>query len=71
MRWKWKCPRSAAEFARERIRLERMREEIRAEADRVQREAGVRENLAPVNKLREEINQKKNAKVNDRLQTMR
>ncbi len=48
-----------------------MRDEIRAEADRVQREAGVRENLAPVNKLREEINQKKNGKLNDRLQTMR
>ena len=66
-----------AEFGRERTRLERLREEVRAEAERVQREAGVRESLAPVNKLREEMNQKKGAgktegaRVNDRLHSFR
>ena len=48
-----------AELARERIRLDRLREEVRNELERVQRDAGMRESLAPVNKLREEINQKK------------
>jgi septal ring factor EnvC (AmiA/AmiB activator) len=45
--------RERAELARERQRLDRMREETRQELERVQREAGVRDRLAPVLKLRE------------------
>jgi len=47
--------RERAELARERQRLDRLREEARLELERVQREAGVRDRLAPVQKLREEI----------------
>jgi hypothetical protein len=47
--------RERAELARERTRVERLREEMRLELERVQREAGMRERLAPVQKLREEI----------------
>ena len=47
--------RERAELARERQRLERLREEARLELERVQREAGVRDRLAPVQKLREEM----------------
>ncbi len=47
-----------AELARERIRLDRLREEVRNEVERVQRDAPIRESLASVNKLREEITQK-------------
>jgi hypothetical protein len=42
-------------MARERTRLERLREEMRSELERVQREAGMRERLAPVQKLRDEM----------------
>jgi adenylate cyclase len=48
-----------ADLARERVRLDRLREEIRSEVERVQRDAGIRETLAPVHKLREELAQKK------------
>src|SRR5262249_15867307 len=51
--------RERAELARERIRLDRLREEVRTETERMQREAGVRESLAPVQRLREELNTKK------------
>jgi len=47
--------RERAELARERQRLDRLREEARLELEKVQREAGVRDRLAPVQKLREEI----------------
>jgi pSer/pThr/pTyr-binding forkhead associated (FHA) protein len=48
--------RERAEMARERQRLDRMREEIKLEMERMQRDTGVRESLATVQKLREEIN---------------
>ncbi|MFO0866591.1 MAG: FHA domain-containing protein [Gemmataceae bacterium] len=48
--------RERAEMARERQRLDRMREEIKLEMERMQRDNGVRESLATVHKLREEIN---------------
>ena len=54
-----------AEFARERIRLDRLREEVRTELERAQRDASVRESLAPVTKLREEITQKKSTSRDD------
>jgi hypothetical protein len=66
-----------AELGRERIRLDRMREEVRNEVERVQREAGMRESLAPVNKLREEITQKngtakdESLRLGDRLRSFR
>lgn len=65
--------RERAELARERMRLDRLRDEVRAETERMQREAGVRESLAPVQKLREELNQKKagDNRLNDRLRGMR
>jgi pSer/pThr/pTyr-binding forkhead associated (FHA) protein len=47
--------RERAELARERQRLDRIREETRLELDKMQREAGVRDRLAPVFKLREQI----------------
>jgi hypothetical protein len=47
--------RERAELARERQRLDRLREEARLELEKVQREAGVRDRLAPVQKLRDEI----------------
>jgi pSer/pThr/pTyr-binding forkhead associated (FHA) protein len=54
-----------AEFARERIRLDRLREEVRTELERAQRDASVRESLAPVTKLREELTQKKSTSRDD------
>jgi pSer/pThr/pTyr-binding forkhead associated (FHA) protein len=53
--------RERAELARERQRLERLREEMRAEFEKGQREGGVRERLAPVHRLREEINERRQA----------
>jgi pSer/pThr/pTyr-binding forkhead associated (FHA) protein len=47
--------RERAELARERQRLDRMRDETRLELDKVQREASVRDRLAPVLKLREKM----------------
>lgn len=68
--------RERAELGRERMRLERLREEVRAEMERMQREAGVRESLAPVQKLRDEMNAKKGVGggdkgLNDRLKSLR
>lgn len=67
-----------AELGRERIRLERVREEVKNDMERLQRELAVRDSMAPVQKLRDEIAQKKagaGAKpektVNDRLRTIR
>jgi hypothetical protein len=48
-----------AELARERIRLERLREEMRLEIERVQREGGVRDRLAPVQRLRDEMHDRR------------
>jgi chromosome segregation ATPase len=56
--------RERAELGRERQRLERMREDVRLEQERLQREAGMRERLAPVKNLREEITGKRQS-VND------
>ncbi|GEM_PF-3423436 len=47
--------RERAEMARERMRLERMREEIKSEMERLQRDGGVRESLASVQRLRDEM----------------
>ena len=66
-----------AELGRERIRLDRLREEVRNDVERAQRDGGMRESLAPVNKLREEITQKKGAgkeegnRLGDRLRSFR
>ena len=65
-----------AELGRERIRLERVREEVKADAERLQRELAVRDSMAPVQKLRDELAQKQPAgksdkPLNDRLRTMR
>jgi pSer/pThr/pTyr-binding forkhead associated (FHA) protein len=47
--------RERAELARERMRLDRLREEIKSEAERLQRDGGVRESLASFQRLREEM----------------
>jgi pSer/pThr/pTyr-binding forkhead associated (FHA) protein len=47
--------RERAELARERIRLERLRDETRSEVERLQRDAGVRQSLASVQRLRDEM----------------
>jgi len=67
-----------AELARERMRLERVREEVKNDMERLQRELSVRDSMAPVQKLRDEIAQKKAAATaktdkpaNDRLRTVR
>jgi chromosome segregation ATPase len=51
--------RERAELARERIRMERMREELKVDTEKLQREMSMRESLAPVQRLRDEINQKR------------
>lgn len=65
-----------AELARERMKLERVREEVKADMERLQRELAVRDSMAPVQKLRDEMAQKqpggKPAKpLNDRLRGVR
>ena len=66
-----------AELARERMRLERVREEVKGDAERLQRELAVRDSMAPVQKLRDELAQKNSppakgaSPLNDRLRTMR
>lgn len=52
-----------AELARERMRLERVREEVKADSERLQRELAVRDSLAPVQKLRDELTQKQPSKA--------
>ena len=47
--------RERAQLARERVQLDRLREEIRQELDRVQRNAGVRERLVAVERLKDEV----------------
>jgi chromosome segregation ATPase len=53
--------RERAELARERTRMERMRDELKVDMEKMQREMGVRESLAPVQRLREEMSQKRPA----------
>jgi pSer/pThr/pTyr-binding forkhead associated (FHA) protein len=66
-----------ADLGRERIRLERVREEVKADTERLQRELAVRDSMAPVQKLRDELAQKKGPSgkaekpINDRLRGMR
>jgi len=66
-----------AELARERMRLERVREEVKSDTERLQRELAVRDSMAPVQKLRDELAQKhsppaKGEKpLNDRLRSLR
>jgi pSer/pThr/pTyr-binding forkhead associated (FHA) protein len=59
-----------AELARERMRLERVREEVKADSERLQREMQVRDSMAGVQKLREEMSGKEKP-LNDRLRSMR
>ena len=66
-----------ADLARERIRLERVREEVKGDTERLQRELAVRDSMAPVQKLRDELVQKQapagktDKPLNDRLRNMR
>ena len=64
-----------AELARERTRLDRVRDEVKADMERMQREIAVRDSMAPVQKLRDELNGKAPAKtekpLNDRLRSLR
>jgi pSer/pThr/pTyr-binding forkhead associated (FHA) protein len=60
-----------ADLARERMRLERVREEVKTDMDKLQREASVRDSMAGVQKLRDEMTGKQPGKgeksVTDRL----
>ena len=47
--------RERAQLARERVQLDRMREEIRQELERAERDAGVRERLVAVERLKGEM----------------
>lgn len=47
--------RERAQLARERVQLDRMREEIRQQVESVQRDAGVRERLAGIERLKDEV----------------
>jgi pSer/pThr/pTyr-binding forkhead associated (FHA) protein len=64
--------RERAEMGRERIRLDRMRDEVKADMERLQREHEVRGTLGGVQKLRDEIVQKNGPPKSaaDRLRTM-
>ncbi|MEI7683487.1 MAG: FHA domain-containing protein [Planctomycetota bacterium] len=68
--------RERAEMARERIRLDRIREEVKADMERLQREQEVRGTLGSVQKLRDEIKNNAGApggppkSAADRLRTM-
>src|SRR5262249_16246256 len=67
--------RERAELSRERARVDRVREEVRLELDRMQRDNTVRERLAPVNRLKEEMSGRpaadENAGLVARLQGLR
>jgi chromosome segregation ATPase len=68
--------RERAELARERQRLERLRDDVKGDLERLQREGGVRDSLAPVQRLREEMGHKKpkppeQAALNDRVNKFR
>ncbi len=51
--------RERADMARERTRLDRLREEVQADMQRLEQNAQIRGQMAPVQKLREEINEKR------------
>jgi pSer/pThr/pTyr-binding forkhead associated (FHA) protein len=51
--------RERAIFAHERVEMNRLREEIRMERERQQRDGGARDRLAPVSKLKEELTGKR------------
>jgi pSer/pThr/pTyr-binding forkhead associated (FHA) protein len=68
--------RERAEMARERIRLDRLRDEVKADMEKLQREMEVRGSLGAVQKLREELkggsaNGAKPNPLNDRLRSVR
>jgi chromosome segregation ATPase len=48
-----------ADLARERTRLDRIRAELQAEIDRLQKDGGLSNRLAPVQRLRDEIAERK------------
>jgi chromosome segregation ATPase len=50
--------RERAQLARERLQLDRLREEIRQELERGQRDASHHHHLAPVQRLKEELNER-------------
>jgi pSer/pThr/pTyr-binding forkhead associated (FHA) protein len=52
--------RERAELARERQRLDRLREDVRQELERMQRDSGLRDRLAPVQNLRDEMINRRN-----------
>ncbi|MBI3408100.1 MAG: FHA domain-containing protein [Planctomycetes bacterium] len=63
--------RERAELARERTRLDRLRDEVKTDLERMQRDASVRQDLAPVQKLREELKKPAGGNFNDRLKSFR
>jgi FHA domain len=67
--------RERAEMGRERIRVERMRDELKIDMDKMHREMSVRESLAPVQRLRDEMAQKKQpgaaSNPGERMRTLR
>jgi pSer/pThr/pTyr-binding forkhead associated (FHA) protein len=68
--------RERAEMARERIRLDRLRDEVKADMEKLQRELEVRGTLGAVQKLREELkggsaSGTKPNPLNDRLRSVR
>ncbi len=65
-----------AELGRERMRLERVREEVKTDMEKMQREIAVRDSMAPLQKLRDELTGKQpptkgDKPLNDRLRGMR
>jgi pSer/pThr/pTyr-binding forkhead associated (FHA) protein len=63
--------RERAELGRERIRMERMRDELKTDMEKMQREMSVRESLAPVQRLREEMKKPATPTNGDRLRSLR
>ncbi|MSQ93922.1 MAG: hypothetical protein EXR98_05120 [Gemmataceae bacterium] len=66
-----------AELGQKRMRLERVRMEVKGDTERLQRELAVRDSMAPVQKLRDELNGKQppapqsDKPLNDRLRGIR
>src|SRR5438552_979400 len=56
--------RERAQLARERVQLDRMREEIRQELERAERDAGVRERLVAVDRLKGEMAERNRPSAN-------
>jgi chromosome segregation ATPase len=55
--------RERAQLARERIELNRLRDDLRVEQQRLVREGGARERLAPLRRLKEELTDKRSGEV--------